>query len=184
MFHITQPQSTSHTIPHPQLFHTTPTFNITAYFTPHHIPHRITPQNLDFTSHHYVWHHNTWHHFPHCTSHNNHTAHCICHSLHHYNTTPPHSTSHRNWLSASCIMQHSTHQDTTFHTMPYSTSHILHFHHTVSEIATFHITPHFTYISHHISHRTVIHIKSLHHTSLGTPFYITPTFHLTPRQAH
>ena len=29
-FHITQLQSTSHTIPQPQLFHTTPTFNITA----------------------------------------------------------------------------------------------------------------------------------------------------------
>ena len=46
MFHITKPQSTSHTIPHPQLFYTTPTFNITAYFTPQHIPHRITPPHL------------------------------------------------------------------------------------------------------------------------------------------
>ena len=53
-FHITQPQSTSHTIPHPQLFHTTPTFNITAYFTPQHVPHRITPPRLDFTSHHHI----------------------------------------------------------------------------------------------------------------------------------
>ena len=29
----------------------------------------------------------------------------------------------------------------------------------------FHIAPYFTYTSHHISHRTIIHIKSLHHIS-------------------
>ena len=49
-----QTQSISYTIPHPQLFHTTPTFNITAYFTPHHIPHHVTPPHLDFTSHHHM----------------------------------------------------------------------------------------------------------------------------------
>ena len=44
--------STSHsTIPHPQLFHTTP-IHITARFTPHHIPHRITPHIL-------ILHHST-----------------------------------------------------------------------------------------------------------------------------
>ena len=70
MFHIAQPQSTSHTIPHPQLFHTTPTFNITAYFTPPHIPHRITPPHL--------------------------TTHCIIsHStLHMPHSSPPHYASH------------------------------------------------------------------------------------------
>ena len=74
--------STSHTIPHPQLFHTTPT----AYFTPH-VPHRITPPCLDFTSHHHIhiWHHTTI------------TPHCLCHILHHHNSTPPHFTSHRNF---------------------------------------------------------------------------------------
>ena len=46
IFHITQTQSTSHTIPRPQLFHTTPTFNISAHFIPHHIPHHITPPHL------------------------------------------------------------------------------------------------------------------------------------------
>ena len=53
-------------------------------------------------------------------------------------------------------MQHSTYQDNTFHSTQYSTSHILHFKHTMSEIATFHVaphTPHFT--SHHNSHQII-----------------------------
>ena len=70
-------------------------------------------------------------------------------------------------------MQHSTYKDTTFHILHFS--HIPH--HTMSEIATFRIAPYFTYTSHHISHRTIIHIKS----HLGSPFHITPTFHLTSR---
>ena len=45
-FHTTTSQSTcststSHTIPYTQLFHTTPTFSIIAYFTPHHTPHAL-----------------------------------------------------------------------------------------------------------------------------------------------
>ena len=100
MFHITLPQSTSHTIPHPQLFHTTPTFNITARFTPHHIPHHSIFHTTTFhiALHHIlILHHtttsDTLHNFPHLISHNNHTAHCICHILHHHNFTPPHFTS-------------------------------------------------------------------------------------------
>ena len=50
--------STSHS-PHLTPFHTTPTFNITAYFTPQHISHCITSPPLDFTSHHHIWHHTT-----------------------------------------------------------------------------------------------------------------------------
>ena len=58
-FHTTTSQSTcftSHSHSHhpAQLFHTTPTFNITAHFTPHHIPHRIIPPHLDFTSHYHI----------------------------------------------------------------------------------------------------------------------------------
>ena len=68
-------------------------------------------------------------------------------------------------------MQNSTYQDTTFHTMPFSTSHILHFnhfpHHSISEIATFHIIPHFAYTSQHITFHIapIIHTRPLHHIS-------------------
>ena len=47
----------------------------------------------------------------------------------------------------------------------------------MSEIATFHIAPHFRYTSHHISHRTIIHIKSLHtsrHTIQSHHAHISP----------
>ena len=60
-------------------------------------------------------------------------------------------------------MQHSIYQDTTFHNTPYSTSHILHFNH------MFHLTPYLKLqhsTSHHISHCTIIHVKSLHHISV------------------
>ena len=66
-------------------------------------------------------------------------------------------------------MQHYTYQHTTFHSTPYFTSHIC-----ISitpclklQHSTFHIAPCFTCttLSHHISHRTIIHIKSLHHIS-------------------
>ena len=86
-FHTTtsQPQPTSLTIPHTQLFHTTPTFNISTFHT---IPHRITP--------------------PHLTS------------------------QHIASFSTSDITPHLHYA--TFHTTPYSTSHILHFNHTMSEM--------------------------------------------------
>ena len=64
-------------------------------------------------------------------------------------------------------MQHFTYQDTTFHTTPYSTSHILHFNHTMSEMATFtsHHISH-TLTSHHISHQiTPRHHISAHHST-------------------
>ena len=94
MFHITQPQSTSRAIPHPQLLHTTPTsFSNTAYFTPHHFPHPITPPHLDFTSHHHVWHHNTLHHFPHLTSQSHSTLYMPRSSSLQFHTTAFHFTS-------------------------------------------------------------------------------------------
>ena len=42
--HLTPFHTHNYSTPHPQLVHTTPTFNITAHFTPHHIPHRTTLQ--------------------------------------------------------------------------------------------------------------------------------------------
>ena len=169
--------SLHHTIPHPQLFHTTPTFNITAHFTLHSIPHHNTPPHLDFTSPHHIWHHNTLHHFPHLTSHNNHTAHCICHILHHHNSTLPHFTSPRNFPHlALCNIPHTRTPQSTPRHIP---------HQTFCISIAFHITPclklqHST--SHHISHRTIIHIKSLHHISAHHS--TSRPFHLAPHHAH
>ena len=98
-------RSTSYTIPYPQLFHTTPTFNITPYSTSHY----TTPDSTYWVAlhhhililhqrDHHIWRHNTLHHFLHLTSHYNHAAHATI--PHHHG----HFTSHRNWLSTSCIM--------------------------------------------------------------------------------
>ena len=93
MIHITQPRSTSHTIPHPQLFHT--------YIQHHGIFHTT------YSTSHYT---NTSHHFPHLTSHN------TLHMPHSAGITTVH-------IASVCIMQHSTYQGTTFHATLYSISH-------------------------------------------------------------
>ena len=130
MFHITQTQSTSYTIPYPQLFHTTPTFNVTAYFTSHYIPHRITPHqiphsritpHLDFTS--------TW---------------------------PPHLTSqHIASFSTSdvTLQSHSTLHITTI------PQHHWHFisHRNFTHLA---LWQHFHIPGHHIPHRDIFHITN------------------------
>ena len=146
IFHIltSQPQSTSDTIPHSPLFHTTPTFNIIAHFTPHHIPHHITPPHL--TPQHIA---------SFSTSVITQQSHSTLHMPHssppQFHTTTFHITS---WLSKSCIVQHSTYQDTTFHTTPCSISHILHFSRNMSEISTFPIGTTFNIHCHH----TIFHI--------------------------
>ena len=175
--HSTSPYSTSTAIPHH-------IFNIT-HFTPHHVPHHITPPHLDFTSHRHIWHHNTLHHFPHLTSNDNHTAYCICHILHHHNSTP-HFTSHRNFphLALCNIPHHRTPQFTQRH-IP---------HHTFCISIAFHITPclkwqHST--SHHISHTYHIshqitpphrhtvphHARIPHHTTCTSRSNINHTSH-------
>ena len=116
----------------------------------------------------------------------NRTSHCICHILYHHSSTPPdishhvvtfhilhygnishtrtpHSTLHRIPHDAFCISI-----KTPCLKLQHSTSHHISFTYTD-------ITPHFT--SHYNSHQiTVPH--------LGTPFHITPTFHLTPPCTH
>ena len=128
------PHRTVHTIPHPQLF--TPHPPATSQ---HILHHHITLPHLDFTYHH-IWTHciifHIWRHT---------TVHCISHILHHHNFS-----SHRHCPHfALCNI---THTRTPHSTPPYSTQ--LHFNRTMSEIATFHIAPHFT--------------------------SVTPTFHTTP----
>ena len=55
-------------------------------------------------------------------------------------------------------MQHSTYHDTTFHPTPYSTYVVFRLHSTSHHVWNCNIL-------HHISHRTIIHIKSHHHIS-------------------
>ena len=156
-FHTTYHTATvhiSHIIPHPQLFHTTPTlvqhhstFPTTIYSTSHYTTiSDITTHCIFF----HIWQHNAYATFF-------------------INSTPPHFTSHR---CHTCIMQHSSYQDTTFHTTPYSTSRILHFGriprhtgHVWNCNIPHHTTVRFTYTSHNISHRTIIQIKLLYHIS-------------------
>ena len=184
IFHI-QPQSTSHTIPHPQLFHTTPTFNITAHFTPHHIPHRITLQSVShhhFKAKHIPRHTATVHISHHSTSTSTSTTiphpqnispltilHITLHQ--HILITPPHLTSqHIASFSTSDISQQS---HRTLH-MPHSSSHYStpHFtsHHDFPHLAlcniphfAFHITPclKLQLMTFHIAP----HLRSLHHIS-------------------
>ena len=123
IIHITRLQSTSHTIPHPQLFHTIPTFNISTFHTtPYSRSHYTTTSDS-----------NTLHHFPHLTSHNKHTAHCTFfittiphHHISHQITTTSahHSTSRPHTLHITTFkyklhlaLSHST------HSKPHHTSH-------------------------------------------------------------
>ena len=211
--HFTPPHLKAQHIPHhTATVHIAP-FQIHNYSTPH--PHS-TPQHI---SHHTIFHiayhlililhrhTNTaditthciiFHIWRHTT-----TAHCICHILHHHNSTPPHFTSPNFPHFALCNIPHNW-RGTTVHTTPYSTSHILNLYHTRSENATFHIAPHFTYTSHHISYRTIIHLKSRDSTTCRhtishahippctsphsnikyTSHYPQHTFHTTPHIPH
>ena len=154
-----QPQSTSHhststTIPHHTHIQHHSTFHTTPYSTSHTTSswfYIVTPPQL--TTHCIIFH--IWRH----TS----TAHCICHILHHHNSTPPHFTSPNFPHFALCNIPHNEAPQSTPRHIRHRTFSISH--HTRSENATFHIAPHFTYTSHHISHRTIIHLKSLHHMS-------------------
>ena len=160
IFHITQ--STSRTIPHPQLFHTTLAFTITVHFIPHHI---ISPHLTSVTTYCIF--------FPHLTSRNNRTEHCLCHILHH-NSTPPHFTSHCNFR----ILHYATFHIPWHHIPPHAIFHIR----CIS--VTFHITPCLK-LQHSTSHFTSDH--NSHQVApphLGTPFHIGPTSHFTPRHEH
>jgi len=143
--------STSTSIPHH-------TLNIAAHFTPHHIPHHITPPHHDFTSQWHLTTHCIIFHIRHHTTTTQHTLHMATFFI----TIPHHhgGNSHRNFPHlALCNIPHTR----TPHSMPH---HIPH--HTFCISVTFHIVQylkfqHFTYTSHHISRRTIIHLKSLHH---------------------
>ena len=161
--HFTPPHLKAQHIPHhTATVHIAP-FHIHNYSTPH--PHS-TPQHI---SHHTIFHiayhlililhrHTTtaditthciiFHIWRHTT-----TAHCICHILHHHNSTPPHFTSPNFPHFALCNIPHNEAPQSIFDIAHYA------FHITpglkIPHRTTFHIhiTPHFT--SHHI-----IHLKS------------------------
>ena len=189
MFHITQ--STAHTIPHTQLFHTTPTFNIIAHFTPHHIPYHVTPPHLDFTSHHHIWHHNTLHHFHIChhttiTQHIAYATFFITTIPHNYISHPVISFHILHYVILHMPGHHSPHHAIVHITQFAFQSHSSTLHHVWNcniphrTIFHIHITPHFT--SHHNSHQITSRLTIPHHAHI--PPHITPTFHLTSRHAH
>ena len=162
-FHTTTSQSTcststSHTIPYTQLFHTTPTFSIIAYFTQHHTPHLL---------HHHIWHHKTLNHFPHLTSHNNHSALHIPHS-----SPPQFHTTTFTWRNFP-LMQHSTYIalcNIPHNRTPHSTPR--------------HIT-HFAFQLHHVwkhSQRTTFRKNRSTAPHLGT--HSTSCPHFTPCTSH
>ena len=133
--------------------HTTPTLNITAHFTPHHIPHRITP-HFDFKSHHLTSQHIASFSTSDIAG-NNYTARCICrgHIIHRQGHSSDTTTflAHRNFPHQSfCIW-------IAFHITP-----CLELQHSTS-LTTCHIAP--------------FHIKSLHisaHHSTSRPHSTSP----------
>ena len=192
--HIAPFQIHNYSTPHP---HSTPQHisHHTIFHIAYHlilILHRHT-NTADITTHCIIFH--IWRHTT--------TAHCICHILHHHNSTPPHSH-HLTFHILHYVTFHITDE------APQSTPrHIRHrtfciSHHTRSENATFHIAPHFTYTSHHISYRTIIHLKSRDSTTCQhtishahippctsphsnikyTSHYPQHTFHTTPHIPH
>ena len=163
-FHITTSRSTTYS-----------TYSHSPYLAPFHIHNNnhnthIKHQHIShhtifhITLHHHIlilhhiWHHNTLHHFPHLTAHCG-TCRILLHHISHHDVT-------------FHILYYAT-----FHIAPYSTSHILHFNYTMSEIATFHSAPHFTYTPHHVSYRTIIHIRSLATSRHTIPHHA----HILPR---
>ena len=192
-FYITPPFMSHHSTPH----HHCTTFHIT-YSTSHLTVNVAT----HLTSDHHILHlrshytavcfgtppfHTTSQSTTRSTSHS-HSPHLTPFHSHNYSTPPPHSTSqhnsHHNTFHIAlhhhivhCNFTHFAlcnipHTRTPHSTPRYISHHILHFNHTMSQIATFHIAPHFTYID--IDHST---------TSRRT-IYITPTFHLAPCHAN
>ena len=185
--HISSTCSTSHSHS-PRLI----PFHIHNYSTPH--PHS-TSQHI---SHHTIFHIALHHHIltvyitapPHLTS--QHIASFSTSDI----TLQSHSTLHN-----TTIPHHHWHFTSPHHNFPHLTL-WQHFHipgHHIPHHAIFHIT-HFSfqsdtpylklqhYTSHHISHTVHWHHTTFHiapnHWYLGTPFHITPTFHITPRHAH
>ena len=170
--HTDSPHLTRAAIPYPQLFHTTPTFNITAYFTPHHIPHRITP--------HHIPHRITPHQIPyritppHLTSQHitsfftwRHTT-ITQHIAYHHNSTPPLTFHIVTDLPHLALWQPFHIPE---HRIPHAIVHTfcISVSRTMSEIATFNIAPHFTY--------TDITSHQIAPPHVGTPFHITPCTH-------
>ena len=162
-FHITQTVHILHGSPfhihnYSTPHHTTPTFNITAYFTRHHIPHRITPHQIPYriTPPHLTSQHITSF-STYMTSHYNRTAHCISPQFH-TTTDFPHLAL---WQPFHIPEHHIPHA--IVHTFCISISR------TMSEIATFNIAPHFTY--------TDVTSHQIAPPHLGTPFHITPCTH-------
>ena len=182
--HIAPFQIHNYSTPHP---HSTPQHisHHTIFHIAYHlilILHRHT-NTADITTHCIIFH--IWRHTT--------TAHCICHILHHHNSTPPHFTSPNFPPFALCNIPHNW-RGTTVHTTPYSTSHILHFtshqvwkcnipHRTTFHI---HITPHF--ISHHNSPQiTWLHVSAHHFTCPHSTMHIAKfkyKIHITLPTAH
>ena len=153
-FHITQPQSTSHTIPHPQLLHHT------------HIQHYSIIQTTTYSTLHYTT--TSWFYItqPCIASFHNCTAHCICHILDH-NSTPPHFTYNFPHF-ALCNIPHTRTAHSTQHHIPHHTfcnaiTPCLKLQHSTLHHISNTLTSHFT--SHHNSHQSLHHISAYHSTS-------------------
>ena len=152
--HTDSPHLTRVAIPYPQLFATPHPHSTSQHISHHHIPHqipyRITPPHLtsqhiaSFSTHDMI-------------SHYNRTAHCV--SQFHTTTDFPHFAI---WQPFHIPEHHIPHA--IVHTLCISISH------TMSEIATFNIAPHFIYMT-----LTSLRTKSLHHIS---------AHHSTSRHAH
>ena len=137
-FHTTTSQSTTYstshshsphrTIPHPQRLHTTPTFNITVYFTPHQSYSTSHATTSDINR-------STLHLFPHLTTVAQHIAYATF------------------FITISHRIIYATFQDTPFHTTPYSTLHLCRI--SVTFHITPHFTSNHNHIKsrHHISAR-------------------------------
>ena len=165
IFHI-QPQSTSHTIPHPQLFHTTPTFNIstfhtTPYSTSHYTAVSIPPP----------FHTTTSQSTTYSTSHS-HSPHLTPFHIHNYSTPHPQSQLFHTTPTITTIPHHTHNQHhSTFHPTPYSTSHY-------TSTSWFHITPPLL-TSQHIASFSTLDISQQSHSTLHMPHSSPPQFHTT-----
>ena len=156
---------------HSRSLHLTP-FHIHNYSTPH--PHSTSQHISHHNMFHIALHHHVLilHHTTTSTYDIAQQSHHIVYATFFITTIPHHHISHHIvtfHIFALCNIPRTRTIHSTPHHIPHHTFCIL----STPCLKLRHSTSHHT---HHISHRTIIHIKSYHH--------ISATFHLTPRQTH